>query len=276
VRPLVLVVAIGAALLGCNPGEREKIGDTAVAPKRAPLPVTEAEFLAELMPLPGGAEALEIHYDVTGPALEGELTILLGRGGFKRERWELHTTGDDDELRSAGLAIVNPEQIWSAPEGQPGQPGELQPNLLAALARAWRALDEADRAAVANAVRDWHQLLAERRAANPGDQGELLGVACLRTRIAAQNLCMWEEAGVFLRYEGSAFTIVATKIDRSPKVPADAFVLPPEAIDAKRLEAETIDFRDALDQAAKGNFAELVLLVSRTRALPKLQEPKLK
>ena len=269
-----MVAALGVALIGCKPGERDKTDSTnEVAPKpaEAPLPTTEAEFLAELMPLPGDAEAIEVSYAVTGPALEGEMTILIREGGYKRERWELRTTGAATELRSAGLGIVNPEQIWSAPEGQPG---ELRTNLLGALARAGVGLDEPERAAVAKAVRDWHRLLAERRAEVPGDQAEVLGVACLRTRIAAQNLCMWEEAGLFLRYEGSAFTIEATQINRSPTIPADAFVLPPESRDATRLETESVDFDAALAEATKGNFAELFLLVSRTRALPKLEQPE--
>ncbi|MFO7566246.1 MAG: hypothetical protein R6X02_26625 [Enhygromyxa sp.] len=265
-------LALAVALIGCKAGEGEQAKtEAAPAPAQAPLPATEAELLAELMPLPGGAEAIEIRYAVTGPALEGELTILLRQGGYKRERWELRTSGGATQLRSAGLAVVNPEQIWSAPEGEPG---ELRTNLLGGLARAWLALDQAERAAVAEALRDWHELLARRRAEVPGDQGEVLGVACLRTRIAAQNLCMWEEAGVFLRYEGSAFTIEATQIDRSPTIPADAFTPPPESRDATRLEAEAVDFDAALAEAAKGNFADLVLLVSRTRALPKMAEPK--
>lgn len=270
---ILAIAALALALIGCKSPERDapetKI-EVTPEPAAAPLPTNEAEFLAELMPLPDGAEAIEISYAVTGPALEGELTILVREGGYKREHWELRTTGGDVGLRSAGLSIVNPEQIWSAPEGQPG---ELRPNLLGALARAWLALDESQRVAVAQAIRDWHALLARRRAEVPGDRGEVLGVACLRTRVAAQNLCMWEEAGLFLRYEGSAFSIEATQIDRSPKVPTDAFVLPPEARDATRIEAETVDFGVALAEAAKGNFAELVLLVSRTRGLPKLERP---
>lgn len=266
------LLVLGLALIGCKSEQREKPDQTQLAaPAPAPLPQTEAEFLAELMPLPGDAEAIEVRYAVTGPALEGELTILIGEGGYKREQWELRTIGGDATLRSAGTTIINPEQIWSAPEGQPG---ELRTNLLGALAGAWTKLDEQKRTAVAEAVRDWHALLRERRAEVPGDQGQILGVSCLQTRIAAQNLCMWEQVGLFLRYEGSAFTIEATQIDRAPELPADAFVLPPQARDAARVEPEAIDFTAALDQAASGNFAELFLLVSRTQALPKLEQPQ--
>jgi hypothetical protein len=79
---------------------------------------------------------------------------------------------------------------------------------------------------------------------------------------------------LFLRYEGSAFTIEATQIDRAPEVPADAFVLPPESRDAVPIEAPTVDFGAALDETIHGNFAELLLLVSRAQALPRLALPK--
>jgi hypothetical protein len=195
---------------------------------------------------------------------------LVRAGGYKREQWELRTIGNES-LRSAGLAITTPEQTWHANEGQAG---ELRPNMLTGLARAWAARDELERAAVVKAVRDWHALLQARRAEVPGDQGQILGVACLQTRVAAQNLCMWEEVGLFLRYEGSAFTIEATHIDRAPEVPADAFVLPPESRNAARIEVPTIDFGAALDESIHGNFAELLLLVSRAQALPRLALPK--
>lgn len=273
-RPIIFAVALSFAL-GCKTDERDSTKATperATKPEPARMPSNEVEFLAELIPLPDNAGAIEISYAVTGPALEGEMTILVAAGGNKRERWELRTTGANTQLRSAGLGIVNAEQIWHAPEGKPG---ELRQNQLGALARAWSALDEAKRGAVVTAIRDWHAMLDKRRAEVPGDQGEILGVACLQTRIAAQNLCMWESVGLFLRYEGSAFTIEATQINRSPTIPQDAFELPAEASEATLVEVPPIDFGAALDQAAAGNFAELFLLVSQTRALPKLERPGL-
>jgi hypothetical protein len=270
----LMAVSLGLALLGCKSESPEQKTGTGAAveptPEPAALPQNEAEFLAELMPLPGDAKAIEITYAMTGPALEGEMTILIAEGGYKREQWELRTVGNET-LRSAGVAISTPEQTWHANEGQPG---ELRPNMLAGLARAWAARDELERAAISKAVRDWHALLQTRRGEVPGDQGQILGVACLQTRVAAQNLCMWEEVGLFLRYEGSAFTIEATQIDRAPEVPADAFVLPPESRNAARVEVPTFDFGPALDEAIHGNFAELLLLVSRSQALPRLALPK--
>jgi hypothetical protein len=270
---IITALALTWLAFACKTETREHTDgekQTVEKPSQAPLPSDEAEFLAELIPLPGGAEAIEISYAVTGPALEGEMTILITEGGNKRERWELRTTGANTQLRSAGLGIVNAEQIWHAPEGQPG---ELRQNQLAALARTWSALPDAKRAAVVTAIRDWQTMLDGRRAEVPGDQGEILGVPCLQTRIAAQNLCMWEAVGLFLRYEGAAFTIEATQINRAPEVAKDAFELPPEAASATKIEAPTIDFAAALEHAAEGNFAELFLLVSQTRALPKLARP---
>lgn len=272
-RSPVALAALSCLVLACKTDERAPSKDgqqVEVEREPAPLPTNEAEFLAELVPLPDGAEAIEISYAVTGPALEGELTILITAGGNKRERWELRTTGANTQLHSAGLGIVNAEQIW---HGARGQAGERRQNQLGALARTWSALDESKRAAVVTALRDWHAMLDRRRAEVPGDQGEILGVPCLQTRIAAQNLCMWEAVGLFLRYEGSAFTIEATQIDRSPVIPEDAFELPPEASEASVIEVTPIDFGAALDQAASGNFAELFLLVSQTRALPRLERP---
>ncbi len=274
-RPTIFCfAALALGLLACKPdapAPESDAGSPPAAPAPAPMPTSEAELLAELIPLPNGAEAIEIHYAVTGPALEGEMTILVGAGGRKRERWELRTTGANAALRSAGLAIVNHEQIW---HGGEGAPGELRPNQLGALARAWAALDAERREAVVTAIREWQAKLAERRAEVPGDRGEVLGVPCLQTRVAAQNLCMWEEVGLFLRYEGSAFTIEATEINRKPSVAADAFALPPEASGAALVEVAPVDFRAALDKAAAGEFAELFLLVSQTRALPRLEQPK--
>lgn len=267
---LGLAVYVGC---GCNTQARDRpAAELASKPPAAPQPSNEAEFLAELIPLPDNADAIEVSYAVTGPALEGELTILIAKGGNKREQWELRTTGANSQLRTAGSAIVNADQMWNAPEGEPG---EVRVNQLGGLARAWASLDADKRAAVVDAHRDWRKLLDKRRAEVPGDQSEILGVACLQTRIAAQNLCMWEEAGLFLRYEGSAFTIEATQIDRDPTIAPDAFVLPsfvlpPPASGAAQRVSETVDFEIALDQAAEGNFAALFLLVSRARALPKL------
>jgi hypothetical protein len=266
------------ALTGCKPDAPESStkGEAASAAPE-PLPQTEADFLAELLPLPTESGAIEIRYAVTGPALEGELTMLVREGGYKRETWELRTTGTPSPMRSAGLTIANPEHIWTKAlvDGEPtqageGPPGQLRSYSLGALARAWAALDSEQRDAVAKAIRDWHSLLDKRRAEVPGDQTRILDVACLQTRVAAQNLCLWEQAGVFLRYEGSAFTIEAEAIDRDPSIPSDAFTLPPEAKSVTPIPAAPVDFAVALEQAAQGNFGELFLLTAQIQALPDL------
>jgi hypothetical protein len=276
-------LAVVLVLAGCKPDapESSQASEGRSGPAAAPLPKTEADFLAELLPLPTESGAIEIRYAVTGPALEGELTMLVREGGYKRETWELRTTGTPTPLRSTGLTVVNPEHIWTkasvdgpAPsEAAPSKqspPGQLRSYSLGALARAWAALDSEQRDAVAKAIRDWHGLLDKRRAEVPGDQTRILDVACLQTRVAAQNLCLWEQAGVFLRYEGSAFTIEAEAIDRDPAIPTDAFTLPPEAKSATPTPAAPVDFGRALEQAAAGDFGELFMLTAQIQALPEM------
>ena len=269
----LLCACLLLAAAACKPDTPDSSAGQDSASRAAtpdPLPTTEAEFLAELLPLPTDGGAIEIRYAVTGPALEGELTMLVREGGYKRETWELRTTGTPTPLRSAGLTIVNPEHIWTKPEGQPGQ---LRSHDLGALGRAWSGLEPDQRDAVATALRDWHGLLAKRRAEVPGDQTRILDVACLQTRVAAQNLCLWEEAGLFLRYEGSAFTIEAESIDRAPAVSADAFALPAEAKAATPVPAPKVDIAAALEQAATGNFGELFLLTAQIQAPPDVRAP---
>jgi hypothetical protein len=269
---ILCVVPLG--LVGCPSSER-KPDDVSEAGKLeavASIPATEAEFLAELVPLPDGAAAIQIDYAIEGPALTGTMTTTITAGGQRRDQWELLSTLGDTQLRAAGVTIVNPSQIWTANEGHPG---ELSDNHLSELARAYLRLDPAARAPVVASVRAWHQLLAEQRKTSGGaDRAELLGVACLQTRIAAQNVCMWEETGLLLRYEGSAFTIEATKLDRAPKLAADAFTLPPEAAGAARAEpAREYDYDQILAEIAAGSYGKVSLLVVGSKSIPSLRLP---
>ncbi|PRQ01334.1 hypothetical protein [Enhygromyxa salina] len=273
-RSLACLVPLAALLLGCPGSERKTEAGSAAehAKVLAPIPATEAEFLAELVPLPEGAEAIEVEYTITGPALTGTMTTQITAGGQRRDQWELVSTLGDTQLRAAGVTIVNARQIWTANEGHPG---ELSDNHLAELARAYLRLDPPARAPVMESIRAWHQLLAEqRKAAGGGDRTELLGVSCLETRIAAQNVCMWEETGLLLRYEGSAFTIEATKIDRQPKLAPDAFTLPPEAAGATRAEPQRdYDYDEILTEIAAGSYGNVSLLVVGSKSIPSLRLP---
>ncbi|KIG11858.1 hypothetical protein DB30_02378 [Enhygromyxa salina] len=267
------VVSLAALLLGC-PGAARKTeagSEAGEAKPAAPIPATEAEFLAELVPLDGGAQAIQVDYAITGPALTGTMTTSITTGGQRRDQWELVSTLGDTQLRAAGVTIVNAKQIWTANEGHPG---ELSDNHLAELARAYLRLEPDARAPVVESIRAWHALLAEQRKATAGDRAELLGVSCLQTRIAAQNVCMWEETGLLLRYEGSAFTIEATKINREPKLPANAFELPAEAAGAQRAEpAHTYDYDQILTEIAAGSYGNVSLLVVGSKSIPSLRLP---
>jgi hypothetical protein len=286
---LALVVGAGCGSKEVEPAKLTKAVEPAL--EAAPIPETEAAFLAELMPLPASpdgreVEAIEIRYAITGPGLEGEMTIALRAGGLRRERWELRTVGEGPELKSTGVTVVGLEQISTGPEGEPG---EVRASPLGPVARGWAKLDADERAAVVRAVRERHAVLDERRKANPGDQGEVLGVGCLRTRIAAQNLCMWEQLGVFLRYEGSAFAIEATEVvfgaefedvgggvavaggegGRSrPKTTQDRRRAKPAGGEA--LEEEVVA---ALSEAVKGDAGGVLLLVGQARGLPRFSWP---
>lgn len=257
---------------GCKGNDApQSDGTTEQQPQPLAMPTTDAAFLAELAPLPDGAEAIEVRYRISGSGLGGEMVVIVGAGGKRHEHWQLHAGVGETELRTAGSRIVDADHMWTAIDGKPGQ---LRVNHLGALARAWLALDEAARAKVVESIRTWHRMLAEQRAADPGTRGEVLGVPCLQTRIAAQNVCMWEEAGLLLRYEGSAFTIEATQIDRAPKLDAQTFALPAEAKTATADAGTPPNFEQVLAEIADGSYGSVSALVLANEALPALHVPE--
>jgi hypothetical protein len=267
------VISVMPLLLACPSSDRKTDGgsEATVSNTVAPIPASEAEFLAELVPLPDGADAIQVKYAITGPALTGTMTTSITAGGQRRDQWELLSTLGDTQLRAAGVTIVNTTKIWTANEGQPG---EVTDNHLAELARAYMRLDPAARAPVVESIRAWHQLLAEQREAAGGARAQLLGVSCLETRVAAQNVCMWEQTGLLLRYEGSAFTIEAVEIDRNPKLAADAFALPPQAAQAERpAQPSQHDYGQILAEIAAGSYGNVSLLVVGSKSIPSLRLP---
>ena len=271
---VAVAVAVGLGLaigsLGCNwIGSRDAKDEAPVADAGA-APDTVEGFLAVLAPLPEGAPAIEIRYQVTGPALEGEMRVALAPGGSRRDHWELRSAVGDTFLRASGTAVVTPDKIWTAPTGEPG---ELAPNHLAGLAKAYLARDIPTRAKIIASIETWHQTLAEQRERNGGERAELAGVSCLRTRIAAQNVCMWEETGVMLEYEGSAFHLEAIEINREPELAPDTFELPSLSAAAKVLPGETHDYDAVLDELAEGSYAKVSVLLYAP-ALPALELPK--
>jgi hypothetical protein len=155
-----------------------------------------------------------------------------------------------------------------------GVPGAPTHSHLGALARAYLQLPQDARAPVVESIRAWHRMLAEQRAKDDSATAEVLGVPCLQTRIAAQNVCMWEETGLLLRYEGSAFRLEATHIDRAPKLDPDTFALPPEAKSATPITTAEQDYAQILQDIAGGSYGSVSALLFAGDALPALRAPE--
>jgi hypothetical protein len=280
-RSIVLMLGLtglfglfGACKGGERPADSTPASESTPADPPAPLPTNEAEFLAELAPLPDGASAIEVRYQitqVTGSALTGEMTITLAAGGNRREHWQLLAGTGAAALSMTGLRIVTPDLVWIANEGAPG---ELSTNHLGALARAYLQLPEDARTPIVESIRAWHRMLAEQRTRDDSATAEVLGVTCLQTRIAAQNVCMWEETGLLLRYEGSAFRIEATHIDRAPKLGPDVFALPPEAKSATPITTAEQNYEQVLQDVAAGSYGSVSALLFAGEALPALRMPE--
>ncbi|NVB37917.1 hypothetical protein G6O69_08725 [Pseudenhygromyxa sp. WMMC2535] len=273
-RVALVTALVAAPVLGCKDGKDDaKAEQASTEASEAPLPEDAEAFLAELSPLPAGATGLEIRYEVRGSLAEGELTIQQAPGGYRREDWTIRWASEDPghPVVNEGTTIITPRAVWTAQKGEPGELGERD---FGALADAWLALDEAPRRAVVEAIREWHALLTEQRAAHPGERDAVLEVSCLQTRMAAQNLCLWEEAGLFLRYEGAAFEIVATSIEREAKLEPSRFEIPASA----RAEAETVELEglkvDAILSAlGEGSYEMMTGLLTPRVQLAALEAP---
>jgi hypothetical protein len=270
-RVALLAVVLLAACKGDErPANDAPAPESAQPDTAASIPTSEAEFLAELVPLPDGAAAIEVQYQISGSALTGEMTLTIAAGGNRREQWQLVAGSPDSELGTKGLRIVTADQVWIANESAPG---ELSVSHLGALARAYMRLPEDARRGVIESIRGWHRMLAEQRERDESARVEVLGVTCLQTRIAAQNVCMWEETGLLLRYEGSAFRIEATKIDRAPQLRPDTFTLPPEAKMAVPSAAVEQDYSKILQDIAAGSYGSVSALLFAGDALTALRVP---
>jgi hypothetical protein len=276
----LLAVVLLAACKGDERPANDAPAPETAQPDTTPIPTSEAEFLAELVPLPDGAAAIEVQYQISGSALTGEMTLTIAAGGNRREQWQLVAGAPDSgsssrpsgpELGTKGLRIVTADQVWIANESAPG---ELSVSHLGALARAYMRLPEDARRGVIESIRGWHRMLAEQRERDQSARVEVLGVTCLQTRIAAQNVCMWEETGLLLRYEGSAFRIDATKIDRAPQLEPDTFTLPPEAKMAVPSAAAEQDYSKILQDIAAGSYGSVSALLFAGDALPALRVPE--
>lgn len=186
-----------------------------------PHPETRAAFLAELSPLP--TDALLVVYEVEGPGeLRGNLEVMLRPGGFRRENWSLSLPVAGDEARIAGTTIQTPDAVFV--EGPDGR-GAVAAGL-GALADAYLALDADTQHEVVDVVRSIHARVARAREHGGGEVESLLGVECRPTRLAAQDLCMWEATGLPLRYAGGGFELRAIRIELDPNLGEAAFAIP--------------------------------------------------
>ena len=217
--------------------------------------------------------AIRIVYEVQGPGgLEGTLEVMAKPGGHRRENWTLRRVVGEEAREVRGTTIQTPDLTWS---GQDGQTGVVTAAPIGALAAAYLDLASADRARVAESLRRWHADLEQARAAHPGDVHEIAGQSCLRMRIAAQDLCLWEQTGLPLDYRGAEFRLEATHVDTSAKIAADAFALPADAEGARHVEAPDrlrLDPKNSIQSLADGDYASLSLLLTPGLRVPLPEE----
>lgn len=189
---------------------------------RGPLPEDAPGVLRELSSVPTGA--VVIVYDVVGPAgLSGTLEVLAADGGLRRDNWSLSLPLPDGVREIRGSAVVTPDTLWRA-EGEDA--GVVEPGRLRPVADAIVALDPVTRIAVLTQIRSWRAELEQARAEDPGEVDVIAGVPCVRVRAGGGEVCTWEEAGLPLRYDGSAFSIVATHVEQNAELGAHAFDIP--------------------------------------------------
>ncbi len=243
----------------------------------SPSPSDEAGVLALLAPVvatirPSDPEAetqaIELRYEITGPGgLVGELVTLHAAGGWRSERWTM--TGGEGQLEVQGQTIATPRMRWTATGEQ--QPGERMEVHLGALADAWLALSSERRDAAFANLQAWRAELAKSRIEQPGETETIQGVRCVKMRIATQNLCLWEEAGLLMRYEGAAFELLVTSVTRNPTIPSGAFELPPRAKAATVAPVEPIDAPALIEGLADGKVGPVAALVGP--GMPTLAKP---
>lgn len=261
--PLALV-SLGVACGGEAPAARSDLAmlTTAMPAWVQVAPDSRETFLEVFAPLP--ADAIAVQYGVEGPAgLHGTLEILVRPGGERRESWALSLPLPDGETRAIeGSAIQTADYGWVGE----GDSLEVVRSPLGALADAYLALDAEGRARVIASVRAFRTRLAAAadRAAPPTE--EILGVPCVPQRLAAQELCVWTPTGLPLRYQGTAFSLVALSIELSPSVPAGAFAVPPAVRQAApRVE---LDAARSLERLVAEDYAELGPLLHPGLRLP--------
>lgn len=231
------------------------------------IPQTVEEFLERLVPLP--SPAIVVVYEVTGPGnMQGTLELSTKPGGWRKEAWTLRipVPGAEGPGGSAvvtevrGTVIQTPREIWT---GIADQAGEVMPNPLASLGEAYLELSPTKRNDVLSALEGWYGKLAEARTEAPGERSTIAGEDCLQTRVAAQNVCIWEAAGLPLAYEGAQFSLRAKEIRRPSSLPETTFERPAVAADAvEKPSPIELDPQAALGELANGDYAPLALVLT--------------
>lgn len=232
---------------------RERMDDVLPPPEptTASLPSDREGILRELAPLPSAA--LLVVYEVEGPGgVTGSLEVLARPGGYRRENWTIHVPlGEEGSRQLDGTTVQTPEGVWI--EGSDEAP---TPSPLGALAEAWLALPEGPRRAVVEQLRAHRQSLALARAAEDAATEHVLDVPCHVTRVATLEMCLWEAAGLPLRYASDGLRLRAIHIDDRANIGEHAFE-PPEHPRADVPAVEGFDAAAALQRAAEGDLAEL-------------------
>lgn len=224
--PIALALAVAAGAFGpaCDGGPPTDaaapvlLGDPA---RPSAPPEGRAAFLAEVSPLPAGG--ILVVYEVEGPGgLEGTLEVMMRPGGWRRENWTLAMPVADANVELRGSTIQTPDAIYV--EGPKGV--HARRITLGALADAWLALEPSMRADVLAGVRRMHERRAGARPSEGVESERVLGLACRPERIAAQDVCMWEAAGLPLRAEGGGFRLEAIRVQLDPELGESAFTIP--------------------------------------------------
>ena len=232
---------------------RERMDDVlpyleAVAP---PLPADRDGILRELAPLP--SDALLVVYEVEGPGgVTGSLEVLARPGGWRRENWTIQVPlGEEGTRQLDGSTVQTPDGVWI--EGSDAPPA---PSPLGALAEDWLALPEASRRAVIEELRAHRQALARARAAEAAPPERILELPCHVTRVATIELCLWEAAGLPLRYASDGLRLRAIHIDERAGIGEHAFD-PPTSAHAAAAGVPGLDAAAVLRRAAEGDLTEL-------------------
>lgn len=231
---------------------RERMDDVLPRPEltTVSLPTDRAGILRELAPLP--SEALLVVYDVEGPGgVTGSLEVLARPGGYRRENWTIHVPlGEEGSRQLDGATVQTPDGVWI--EGSAAAPTASP---LGALAEAWLLLPEGSRVAVVEQLRAHRQALALARAAESDEPERILEVPCHVTRVATIEMCVWEAAGLPLRYASDGLRLRAIHIDERANIGEHAF--DPPGPPAVAVSAAGFDPVTALQRAAEGDLAEL-------------------